>query len=78
MKVLGTIIFFVVYHNLENVLLTPKIMSNETHLPAVTILVALVIGGELAGIIGILVAVPTAALASVLIDEYLASDAQRM
>src|SRR5438067_5057114 len=77
-KVLGAVIFFVVYHNLENVLLTPRIMSKETHLPAVTILVALVIGGELAGIIGILVAVPTAALASVLIDEYLASDAQRI
>ena len=42
-KVLGAVIFFVVYHNLENVLLTPRIMSKETHLPAVTILVALVI-----------------------------------
>jgi predicted PurR-regulated permease PerM len=78
MKVLGAVIFFVVYHNLENVFLTPKIMSKETHLPAVSILAALLIGGELAGILGILAAVPTAALISVLIDEYLASDVQRV
>jgi predicted PurR-regulated permease PerM len=35
-----------------------------------TVLVALLIGTSLAGIVGALVAVPTAALVTVLLDEY--------
>jgi predicted PurR-regulated permease PerM len=38
--------------------------------------VALVLGEEFAGIIGMLIAVPTAVLISVLIREYIASDEQ--
>jgi predicted PurR-regulated permease PerM len=38
---------------------------------AVTILVALLIGGQLQGFIGAILAVPTAAIAQVLIQEYL-------
>ena len=70
-KVAGAVIFFVVYHNLENAFLSPRIMRAQTHLPAVAVLVALVIGGELAGIVGILAAVPTAALLATVTDEYL-------
>jgi predicted PurR-regulated permease PerM len=70
-KVAGAVIFFVVYHNLENAFLSPRIMRAQTNLPAVAVLVALVIGGELAGIVGILAAVPTAALLATVMDEYL-------
>ncbi len=70
-KVAGAVIFFVLYHNLENAFLVPRIMRARTHLPAVAILVALLVGGELAGIVGILAAVPTAALLSSVINEYL-------
>ena len=69
-KLLGVVIFYVVYHNVENAFLNPRIMESRIHIPAVAIVVALVIGEAFAGIVGILIAVPTAALLAVLIDEY--------
>ena len=46
-------------------------MKSTVDLPGSAVLVALAVGGEVAGLVGALVAVPTAALAAVLIDEYL-------
>jgi predicted PurR-regulated permease PerM len=70
-KVLGVLIFYFVYQQVENAFLTPRIMQSQVQLPPSAVIVALLIGGELAGLIGALVAVPTAVLCSVLIDEYL-------
>ena len=70
-RVLGVAIFYVIYINLENSFLTPRIMKSSVGLPGLSILVGLVIGSELAGVVGALVSVPTAVLVSVLIDEYL-------
>ena len=70
-RVLGIAIFYAVYLNVENSYLTPRIMQSSVDLPGLAILIALLIGGALAGVAGALVAVPTAALVAVLIDEYL-------
>jgi predicted PurR-regulated permease PerM len=70
-RVLGVAIFYVIYINIENSLLTPRIMKSSVDLPGLSILVGLVIGSELAGVVGALVSVPTAVLVSVLLDEYL-------
>jgi predicted PurR-regulated permease PerM len=70
-RVLGVAIFYAVYLNLENSLLTPRIMKNSVGLPGLAILVALLLGSALAGIPGALVSVPTAVLVAVLLDEYL-------
>ncbi|HWE86163.1 MAG TPA: AI-2E family transporter [Terracidiphilus sp.] len=70
-RVLGIAIFYVIYLNVENSFLTPRIMQSSVDLPGLAILVALLVGGALAGVAGALVAVPTAALVAVLIDEYL-------
>ena len=70
-KVLGVLIFYLVYQQIENAFLTPRIMQSQVQLPPSAVVVALLIGGELAGAVGALVAVPTAVLCSVLIDEYL-------
>lgn len=70
-KVLGVTIFYLVYHNLENAFLNPRIMKARVHLPAVAIIVSIVIGEAVAGILGVLIAVPTAALIAELISEYL-------
>jgi predicted PurR-regulated permease PerM len=75
-KLLGVVIFFVIYHNVENAVLNPRIMESKVDIPAVTIIVALILGEAFAGIVGMLVAVPTAVLISVLIKEYVASDTQ--
>ncbi|MGC8548642.1 MAG: AI-2E family transporter [Acidobacteriaceae bacterium] len=70
-RVLGVIVFYVIYAQIENSILTPNIMQSRVNLPGVAILVALVIGSGLAGIAGAAVAVPTAVLIAVLINEYL-------
>ena len=70
-KVIGVTIFYLVYHNLENAFLNPRIMESRVHLPAVTIIISLVIGEAVAGIVGVVIAVPTAALISEIIREYL-------
>lgn len=70
-RVLGVAIFYVVWIQVENSFLVPRIMGTRVGLPGLSILVALLIGSELGGVLGAIVAVPTAVLVSVLIDEYL-------
>lgn len=70
-RVLGVAIFYVVWLQVENSFLVPRIMGTRVGLPGLSILVALLIGSELGGVLGALVSVPTAVLVSVLIDEYL-------
>jgi predicted PurR-regulated permease PerM len=71
MKAVGVVIFFLIYHNAENIFLTPKVMAKEVELPGVAVIAALLIGEELAGLPGMLLAIPTAALVAELIREYL-------
>ena len=70
-RVLGIAIFYVVYLQVENSYLTPRIMKNSVGLPGLAILLALLIGSALEGIPGAMVSVPTAVLVSELLNEYL-------
>ena len=69
-KMTAVFIFYAIYVNVENAYLTPRIMRQSVNLMGLTVLIALIAGTELAGIVGALVAVPTAALIAVLMDEY--------
>jgi predicted PurR-regulated permease PerM len=69
-KMFGVFIFYAIYINVENAVLTPRIMRSSVNLMGLTVLVALLLGTALAGIVGALVAVPTAALITVLLEEY--------
>jgi predicted PurR-regulated permease PerM len=69
-KMAGVLIFYLVYVNLENAVLIPRIMRSSVNLMGLTILVALLLGTALAGIVGALVSVPTAALITVFLEEY--------
>lgn len=70
-RVLGVGIFFLAYIWIENWFLTPRIMRNSVDLPSIAILTALLLGFELDGVPGAMVAIPTAVLVAVLVDEYL-------
>jgi predicted PurR-regulated permease PerM len=70
----GVTIFFLIYLQVENTWLTPRIMRTHVDLAGVTILIALLIGSSLAGIIGAMVAVPTAVLVAVVLKEYAVHD----
>jgi predicted PurR-regulated permease PerM len=69
-KMAGVLIFYAIYVQVENGFLTPRIMKSSVNLMGLSVLIALLAGTSLAGVVGALVAVPTAALVAVLIDEY--------
>ena len=70
-KMLLVSIFFIVQQQLENHILVPKIMSRQVGVSAVTVIVSLLIGGKLLGVVGALLAVPTAAILLVIAGEWL-------
>ena len=69
-KLLGVVIFYFVYQQVENAFLTPRIMKSTLNLPPLAVIIALSLGGALAGVLGALIGVPTAALVTVILDEY--------
>jgi predicted PurR-regulated permease PerM len=69
-KMTGVLIFYLIYVNIENAILIPRIMRSSVNLMGLTVLVALLLGTALAGVVGALVSVPTAALITVLLEEY--------
>jgi len=75
-KMAGVLIFYAIYTQLENGYLTPRIMRSSVNLPGLAVLIALLAGSALAGVVGALVAVPTAALVAVLANEYLVVEAR--
>jgi predicted PurR-regulated permease PerM len=73
-KVLLVAIFFVIQQQVENHVLVPKIMSRQVGVSAVTVIIALLLGGNLLGIVGAILAVPTAAIIQVVFIELTATD----
>jgi len=53
--------FFVVYQQVENYVIYPRVMSNAAAVPSVVTVVAVLAGATLLGVIGALLAIPTAA-----------------
>lgn len=64
------IIYFVIYQQLENNFISPKIQSKKINLSALAVLVAVTIGIYMFGIAGAIIAIPIAGSIRVLIDEY--------
>jgi predicted PurR-regulated permease PerM len=62
--------WYLLVQQLENHILVPQVMKKSLGLNPVVIIVAIIIGGKLLGIIGILVAVPVAAAIGVLMEEF--------
>jgi predicted PurR-regulated permease PerM len=63
---IGILVFFVVYQQLENHLLQPLILSRTVNLNPLTVLVAILVAVELAGILGALLAIPIAGMIQVI------------
>ena len=62
-------VFYIVYYTTDSQVLQPVIMGKKINLHPVVILLALMIGGKLFGILGMLFAMPVAAVYRVLYDE---------
>jgi predicted PurR-regulated permease PerM len=62
-------VFFLIQQQVENHVLVPKVMERQVGVSAVGVILALLIGGSLLGVIGAILAVPTAAILQVLFEE---------
>ena len=62
-------IYFLILHQFEANILVPKIMERRVGVSPVAVIIALLIGGELYGLVGAILAIPTAAILSVVIEE---------
>jgi predicted PurR-regulated permease PerM len=62
-------IYFLVLHQLEANILVPKIMERNVGVSPVAVMVALLIGGSLWGLVGAILAIPTVAIMSVIVEE---------
>jgi predicted PurR-regulated permease PerM len=60
------LVFFVIYQQLENHLLQPLIFSRTVRLNPLTVLLAILIGVELTGILGALLAIPVAGIIQII------------
>ena len=65
-----TALLFLGIQQLEGNFLTPKIQGNTLHVHPVLVFLAVIIGGGLAGIVGVIVAVPSLAVGRVLFDFF--------
>ena len=59
------------YQQFEDRFLVPRIYGQTLNLPALVVLLAVLVGGELLGVAGILLALPAAAAGRVFLDYYL-------
>jgi predicted PurR-regulated permease PerM len=66
---IATLIFFVVYQQVENYLVAPRIMRRAIDVSLATVIIAVLIGGSLAGFVGALLALPVAAIIKAAVRE---------
>ena len=65
----AVVAWYAVCQTLEGFVLTPRIVGQSVGLHPAVVIVALLIGGDLFGFLGLLIAVPAAAVVKVFVDE---------
>jgi predicted PurR-regulated permease PerM len=65
------VVFFLLYQQLENHVLQPVIYGRTVQLSPLAVLIAVLIGAELAGVLGALAAIPIAGVAQAIVRELL-------
>jgi predicted PurR-regulated permease PerM len=63
-------VYFLVLHQLEANILVPKIMERRVGVSPVAVMIALLVGGALWGLVGAILAIPTTAILSVMLEEF--------
>jgi len=71
--VYGLIVATLIAHLIDNIAIAPVVLSQNVGLHPLTVALTLVIGGELLGILGLLIAVPVASSMKVIAQEVYAN-----
>lgn len=66
---LACLVFYLIYQQVENYLIYPRVMSKSVDVPGSVTVIAALIGAALLGVIGALLAIPTAAALLMLMRE---------
>ncbi len=67
---LSFLVFYIVYEQIENNIISPKVQGNSMSLPPLVILISIVIGMYMFGLVGAIISIPIAGCIKVLFDEY--------
>ncbi|MEK7550682.1 MAG: AI-2E family transporter [Patescibacteria group bacterium] len=70
----GVVVLAFLIQQIENYVLVPKIMEKSVGISPIIILVALAIGARLAGVVGMIISIPSVITLQVLIKEYFAKE----
>ncbi|GII24612.1 AI-2E family transporter [Planosporangium mesophilum] len=65
--------FFIVYQQVENYLIAPRVLRNSVDLPSVAVLLVALIGGSVLGVVGALMSIPIAAAVKVVLTPTIAT-----
>lgn len=68
-KALGVIIFFTLLQQLENQVIVPKVMQRAVGLNPIVVISAMLIGAQIAGLVGVILAVPATTIAWIFIED---------
>jgi predicted PurR-regulated permease PerM len=66
---IACVVFYVVYQQVENYVLYPRVMRSSVNVPGVVTVVAVLLGGTLMGVVGAMLAIPMAAAVLLLMRE---------
>jgi predicted PurR-regulated permease PerM len=66
---IAVLVFFVLYQQLENHLLQPLIFARTVKVNPLTVIIAILVGVELVGILGALLAIPVASMVQVILRD---------
>lgn len=66
---IACVIFYIVYQQVENYLIYPRVMSRSVDIPGAMTVIAALVGASLLGVVGALLAIPTAAALLLLVRE---------
>ena len=66
---IACIIFYILYQQIENYLIYPRVMSRSVNISGAMTVIAALVGASLLGVIGALLAIPTAAAIMLLVRE---------
>ncbi|MBR7132727.1 MAG: AI-2E family transporter [Clostridia bacterium] len=77
LKALLFVVFFLILQQIEGNLIYPKVVGKAVGLPGVIVVSAVLVGGNIGGVLGGLIAVPTCAVIYILLKEAVAEVNQR-
>jgi predicted PurR-regulated permease PerM len=66
---IASVVFYVAYQQLENYVIYPRVMSRSVEIPGAMTVIAALIGAALLGVVGALLAIPTAAAVLLIVRE---------